>query len=100
MRSWWKTLRILGVVAAGLALVQTAAYAQFPPPMSGFGMPPGPAMGMPTSGGGMAPGAFTNSNPGAMRTPADFPNPACGPQEPMSPFTLKDDGWGNAFSGE
>ena len=92
MRSWWKSLGIMGVVA-GLALGQTAARAQFPPGPGAMGMPPGPMM--PTSM--PPPGAF-NGNPAMMGNPADFPNAAVPSGEPVSPFSIKDEGLPNAFS--
>ena len=53
-------------------------------------------MGMPTSMG-MPPGAF-GGNPNQPSAPADFPNSARPSQEPVSPFSIKDEGMPNAFS--
>lgn len=95
MRSWWKKLGILGCMGWALALTQSAAHAQFPPPVGGGGMPR-PPMGMPTAMS-MPPNGFGGA-PGMTGQPADFPNPGVPSQEPVSPFSIKDEGMPNAFS--
>jgi hypothetical protein len=73
------------------------------PMPGGFpGGPPGGGM-MPMPGGppgGGAPGMLTGGAFGAppMGAPAEFPNPAQPSQEPVSPFSIKDEGMPNAFS--
>jgi hypothetical protein len=109
MRKWWKTLGVLAGGLVSLGGLVTSASGQFPPPGGnmqgppgmmpgmGMGMPPGMAPGMMTSGGGMAPGAFTNNHNQYLR-PAEFPNPAVPSPEPASPFSIKDEGFGGAFT--
>jgi hypothetical protein len=115
MRRWWKSL---GLVASGLLSlggIVSSANAQFPPSGGGgFGMPPGvgmmgpppgmapgmmTGMGMPPGGGmmGQPPGAF-GGNPKLGGMPAEFPNAAQPSKEPVSPFSIKEDGRPNAFN--
>jgi hypothetical protein len=113
MRNWLKSL---GLAAAALGICVTSASAQFGPPGGGMMPPPGGGMmgpppgggmmapppgafgmtSMPPGGGMMAPGAFNGAPP--MGAPADFPNPAQPSQEPVSPFSMRDDGAPNAFT--
>jgi Putative beta barrel porin-7 (BBP7) len=112
MRSWWKRLRLMAGSLAFLGGMLSSAQGQFPsaPGGGGYGMPPGGMVSMPPSGygmppgagpgmagGGMPPGAF-GGNPSMMSVPPDFPNPAKASPEPVSPFSIKDEGMPNAFS--
>jgi hypothetical protein len=93
MAKWWTTL---GLMVASLGICTMTASAQYPP--GGGTMPPMPPVGgafaMPGMGG--PPGAFGGGPPPGM--PADFPNAAQPSQEPVSPFTIKDEGMPNAFT--
>lgn len=112
MRSWWKSIGRLAAGLASLGAMVHSAAAQFPPPGGGYGIPPGGGMmgGMPPGGGyGMPPGrapmdcpppgAFAG-NPNLGGRPAEFPNPGQPSQEPVSPFSIKDEGAPNAFNCE
>ncbi|HZZ80339.1 MAG TPA: BBP7 family outer membrane beta-barrel protein [Gemmataceae bacterium] len=93
MAKWWTTL---GLVAASLGICTLSASAQYPP--GGGTMPPlTGAFGIPTMGG-PPPGAFGMGGGPPPGVPADFPNPAAPSQEPVSPFTIKDEGMPNAFT--
>jgi hypothetical protein len=89
------------MLAGGLAYLgglATAAHGQYAPPGGGnFGMPPAGMMGVPGGNGGKGGGAFV-ANPGLTGKPAEFPNPGIPSQEPVSPFSLRDDGAPNAFT--
>src|ERR1043165_2274564 len=124
MGSWWNSIKRLASGLAGVVLIASTASAQFQPPApGGYGMPPrggmmapppgmthGLPMGNPGAGGpppgafgggpgggGPPPGAF-GGNPALGGMPADFPNPGVPSKEPVSPFSIKDDGLPNAFS--
>lgn len=100
MRNWWKWARILAGGLVSLGCLHGAASAQFPQPNgSGPGMMPGMmgGMGMPGMGGAPPPGAFGGGVPN-FAMPAEFPNPAVPNSEPVSPFSIKDEGFGGAFT--
>jgi Putative beta barrel porin-7 (BBP7) len=82
MRMWFKTIGVLAGGLLGLGGLQGAARAQ-------FGGPP-PAV-RPASGALFA-------NDPMPPTPPEFPNPGSGGSEPVSPFSVKDEGMPNAFT--
>jgi hypothetical protein len=79
MRKWWKKSGVLAGGLMGLAGLLSPVHAQF-----GIPGPDGP--------GGVFPGA-----PQPPQAP-DFPNPSVPPSEPVSPFTLTNDGSPNAWT--
>lgn len=94
MAKWWTKL---GLAAASLGICALSASAQYPP--GGGTMPPIPPISGAFGMGGMGgpPGAFGGGGP-PPGVPADFPNPAQPSKEPVSPFTIKDEGMPNAFT--
>src|SRR4051794_26651198 len=115
MRRRWKSLGLLAGGLVSLWGIVSSASAQFPPSgPGGYGMPRGggmmgpppgmiqgspTGMGMPPGGGmmGPPPGAF-GGNPKLACPPADFPNTPQPSQEPVSPFSIKEEGRPNAFN--
>src|SRR6266436_2927623 len=80
MRKWWKKIGVLAGGLMGLAGLLSPVHAQ-------HGLP---------GGDGFPGGVF----PGAPQPPPgpDFPNPSAPPSEPVSPFSLTNDGSPNAWT--
>jgi hypothetical protein len=78
MRKWWKKVGMLAGSLLGIGGILAPVQAQFGP--------------IQRTGGGVFAG---EPDPG---TPADFPNPGKKGYDPVSPFSLRDDGAPNAFS--
>ncbi len=95
MGSWRKSLGVLAGGLVSLGGFLPSAHGQFSPPPGGMmGAPPGMMPGMM---GSPPPGAFSG-NPLAGGVPAEFPNPAQRSPEPVSPFTIPNDGIPGAFT--
>lgn len=102
MRNWWKRVGGVAGCLLGLGGMWTAAAAQAPAPVAPpGGVPPGGGMVAPPPGGmpPMPGGAF--GPPGGAFVPPGMYGPPPGPPQPAqdSPFTIRDDGAPNAFSG-